>query len=242
MQQSVRYGEETIRYQVRHRALRKSSRISIHVEPDGHVLVDAPEGAVAGDIKAAVHARVRWIHGHLAAIRKRQSGILPREYVSGESVLYLGRRYRLRVIVEAGVTSAVHLRGAFVEVRVPQRHKERVRTALLNWYRVRARLVFIERLKEVASSLRWIRALPPVRIQTMKTQWGNCSGAGTLTLNPCLVRASRECIDYVLLHEMCHLKEHNHSPRFFRLLDSHMPKWRGIKVRLDNLAESVLNV
>lgn len=140
------------------------------------------------------------------------------------------------------MTSAVHLRGAFVEVRVPQRHKERVRTALLNWYRVRARLVFIERLKEVASGLRWIRALPSVRIQTMKTQWGSCSTAGTLTLNPCLVRASRECIDYVLLHEMCHLKEHNHSSRFFRLLDSHMPKWREIKVRLDNLAELILNV
>ena len=143
MEQSFRYGEELIRYQVRYRVLRKSGRIAIHVEPDGRVMVDAPEGAVTDKVKTAVRARARWIHSHVVAIRQRKASILPREYVSGESILYLGRRYRLKVIVEAGATCIVQLRGAFVEVQVPQQRKELVRTALLHWYRVRARLVLI---------------------------------------------------------------------------------------------------
>ena len=242
MQHSFRYGEETIRYQVRFHALRKSGRIAIHVEPDGRVVVDAPDGALDDTVKVAVRARARWIHNHVEAIRHRKAGVFPREYVSGESILYFGRRYRLKVVVEAGVTGSVRLRGAFVEVRVPVQRKLLIRAALLNWYRIRAKLVLAERLKEVASGLHWTKALPPTRFQVMKTQWGSCSPAGTLTLNPHLVRAPRECIDYVLLHELCHLKQHNHSSRFFRLLDAHMPAWRHVKARLDELAELILNV
>ncbi len=74
----------------------------------------------------------------------------------------------------------------------------------------------------------------------MKVQWGSCSPAGRITLNPHLVKAPRECIDYVLLHELCHLRHHNHSPQFYRSLDRHMPRWRAIKERLDGMAEQVL--
>lgn len=81
-----------------------------------------------------------------------------------------------------------------------------------------------------------------MRLQIMKVQWGSCSPAGRLTLNPDLVKAPRECIDYVLLHELCHLKEHNHSRNFYRLLERHLPRWRRNKERLDELADIVLNI
>ena len=242
MEQSIGYGDEVIRYQVRYRESRKSTRIAIHVEPDGRVVVVVSDGVPAGHVKAAVRARARWIHNHVAAIRSRRAGIAPREYVSGESLLHLGRRYRLKVFVEPNCTAAVALRGSFVEVKVPLRQRSLVKEALLKWMREWARKVLIERLVEVASNLRWVRELPPLRFQMMKTQWGSCSPAGTLTLNPYLVRAPRECIDYVLLHELCHLKEHNHSPRFFRMLDMQMPPWQRVKVRLDGMAEAILNV
>ncbi len=75
----------------------------------------------------------------------------------------------------------------------------------------------------------------------MKTQWGSCSPAGTILLNPHLVKAPRECIDYVISHELCHLKEHNHSPRYYRLLAKIMPSWEAVKTRLDGMAELLLN-
>ena len=75
----------------------------------------------------------------------------------------------------------------------------------------------------------------------MQTQWGSCSPAGRITLNPHLVKAPRDCIDYVILHELCHLAEHNHSERFYRLMQQVMPQWGKIKQRLDGMAASLLN-
>jgi predicted metal-dependent hydrolase len=76
----------------------------------------------------------------------------------------------------------------------------------------------------------------------MQTQWGSCSPEGTVLLNPHLIKANTRAIDYVLLHELCHLVEHNHSPRFFALLDRHMPEWRSVKEWLDGQAEVFLDV
>ena len=76
----------------------------------------------------------------------------------------------------------------------------------------------------------------------MNRQWGSCSPAGRITLHALLSNAPRECIDFVLLHEMCHLREHNHSKKFYRMLDRHMPDWQRVKARLDGLSEQILNV
>lgn len=238
---SVQYGEELIRYAVRRQPERKSRRVAIHVEPDGRVLVDAPEGASDLQIRTAVAARARWIHNHVTAIHLRLANVLSREYVSGESLLYLGRRYRLKVVMANDAAPGVRLRGGYIEVLVGKRNPEVVRAALAGWYRERAKVVLRARLEELAATLRWVRTPPPVRYQKMKVQWGSCSPAGRLTLNPHLVKAPSECIDYVLLHELCHLKEHNHARRFYRLLDMHMPRWQQRKARLDNLAENLLN-
>lgn len=112
-------------------------------------------------------------------------------------------------------------------------------TERLGEYRQRAREVFADRLTTVAAPLRWVKQLPQTRLQLMTVQWGSCSPSGRITLNPLLVKAPRECIDYVLLHELCHLLQHNHSPKFYRTLDRHMPNWRAVKEKLDNMAEEV---
>lgn len=72
-------------------------------------------------------------------------------------------------------------------------------------------------------------------------QWGSCSPNGRITLNPHLVKTPRECIDYVILHELCHIAEHNHSERFYRLLKQVMPHWEKVKACLDGMAALVLS-
>jgi len=239
---SVPYGRELIRYSVRRSPLRKSGRVAIHVEPGGRVVVDAPEESTDAQIRIAVSARARWIHTHLEKIRERRKHVLPREYVSGESLIYLGRRYRLKVKTHASPGALVRMRGSFIEVSIKARSAAGVKSALEAWYRERARAVFGERLATTAKSLRWLKDTPEFRLQRMTAQWGSCSPAGCLTLNPQLVKAPRECIDYVLLHELCHLRVHNHGPAFYRLLDRHLPGWQSIKSRLDDQAEVILNV
>ena len=239
-EQHIRYGDEVIRFRVRVQPDRRLPRVAIHVEPDGRVLVEAPSGATPASVLAAVRKRSQWISRHVEAARERHGGLQGREYVSGESLLYLGRRYRLKVVVSPDALDSASMRGGFVVVTVVERSTDRVRRALENWYRQRAREVFSQRLAVVAAPLRWLRHLPPTRLQFMTSQWGSCSPAGRITLNPWLVKAPRECIDYVMLHELSHLLHHNHGPNFYRTLGRHMPNWRDLKTRLDNMAEDVL--
>ncbi len=239
-QHRVVYGDEQIVFNLRRQPSRVVTRIAIHVEPDGRVEVDAPTSAALADVFAAVRKRSRWISQHVGAAKARLAHVLPREYVSGESIHYLGRRYRLKVIVQTDARPVAKLRGAFVVVSTSEHDPVTIRSALDTWYRERAREVFAHRLAAVAVSLRWIRQLPPFRLQFMTRQWGSCSPSGRLTLNPWLVAAPREAIDYVLLHELCHLKHHNHSRNFYATLSRHLPDWEKIKARLDDQSELFL--
>ncbi|MDY0207556.1 MAG: DUF45 domain-containing protein, partial [Pseudomonas sp.] len=111
---------------------------------------------------------------------------------------------------------------------------------LSNWYKGRAKDVFVKRLDVMLEQALWVTERPPIRILTMQTQWGSCSPSGRLTLNPHLVKAPRECIDYVILHELCHIAEHNHSERFYRLMNQVMPQWEKTKKKLDGMANRLL--
>ncbi|WP_354353135.1 M48 family metallopeptidase [Variovorax boronicumulans] len=237
---SFLYGDTRIQFTLRRQLERKMKRVAIHIEPDGRVAVDAPPEAAYALILAAVKKRARWIARHLTEIRDRLIHVLPREYVSGEAMLYMGRRYRLKVTLQADSMARARLRGGYLEVVAPTKDPAVLRTVLDTWFRVRAREVLAQRLLAMAAPLRWVRELPAMRLQAMRVQWGSCSPAGRITLNPWLVKAPRECIDYVILHELCHLQHHNHSPKFYAAMDRHMPNWRMTKARLDALAEQVL--
>ena len=237
---SIRYGADVIAYALRIQPQRQPSKVAIHVEPSGRVLVDAPEGATQAAVAQAVRKRAAWIAKHVEQARVRLEHVRQREYTSGESVHYLGRRYRLRVTVEPAASPSSRLRGSYLEVTVQRRAVEDVQAEMEAWLRRRAAEVLENRLGTIASTLRWVKARPPMRLQWMRAQWGSCSPRGRITLHPALVQAPRECIDYVVLHELCHLASHDHSTRFYRLLDRHMPGWRGVKSRLDGMAEDLL--
>ncbi|VTU41311.1 hypothetical protein H4CHR_06046 [Variovorax sp. PBS-H4] len=237
---SLRYGDERIAFSVRVHPVRRAQRMAIHVEPDGRVVVDVSEQTPDAVVQAAVQRRARWISAQVAAARARLANALPRAHASGESLFYLGRRYVLKVVVDEGRDGNVRLHGARIEVAVAKADTARVQALLDAWYRKRAGGVLAARLAVLAHTLSWVRTPPPMQLRVTKKRWGSCSPAGRLTLNPNLVKAPCECIDYVLLHELCHLGEHNHGPRFCRLLDTRMPDWRRVKARLDALAEQLL--
>lgn len=234
------YGEERIPYAVETNPSRRE-RVEIIVLPNGEVKVEAPEGATPEAIAKAVQKRARWIISHVSDARKRFEHVLPREYVSGEQVLYLGRRYSLKVVQVPRASRSVRLRGSLLVVSSNDTRPETIGPMLKGWYRVKARDYFAQRLKVTCAALPWPQDPPPFRLLDMTTQWGSCSVAGEVLLNPALVRAPRECIDYVIIHEVCHLREHNHSPEFFRLLSLAVPGWESIKQRLDAMAEVLLN-
>ena len=115
-----------------------------------------------------------------------------------------------------------------------------VRRRLNEWYRGRAEDYFERRLAAVASRISWLEENPQLKLVAMKKQWGSCAPNGTIHLNPWLIRAPTECIDYVITHELCHLREHNHSKKYYEILGHHYPNWRHVKARLDGMAELIL--
>ena len=241
VEQTLHYGELRIPYKVFF-ILGKSSKLAIHVHADGSVQVDASPETPLVEIKRAVSRRARWLHVHIEQAKHRRTHLLPREYVSGESHFYLGRRYVLKVRESHRESPSVRLWCGRLEVVTKARGTDAVRPLLWRWYRSHAQSVFERRLAVLAEELSWLKALPSWRLLTMKRQWGSCSPSGVLILNPHLVKAPARCIDYVLLHELCHLRHHNHSPSFYRLLSRQMPDWEIVKRRLDDMAELLLNI
>jgi predicted metal-dependent hydrolase len=212
-------------------------RLLIKVHPEGRVVAHARLDASDAEVLAALKRRGRWIHEQLEHFRAQLQERPERSFVSGESHLYLGRRHQLKVIVDAEAQPRVRLWRGQLEVTQRESDPVKGRELLAQWYKERARELFPQRLAALLPQLTWIKEEPKLKLLTMKAQWGNCSTKGTLTLNPQLIRAPRPCIDYVILHELCHLAEHNHSPRFYRLLTQLLPEWQELKERLDGVAQ-----
>lgn len=239
-QLSFLYGDERIHFQRVPRQSR-SNRILIKVHPDCQVEVAAPEQASDMEVLEAVKKRGDWIYRQLRDFRNQLAHVTPRQYVSGESHYYLGKQYVLKVVVEPRALQQVKLTRGALEVTVKRKHAPTVQALLNDWYKARAKEQFAKRLDAMLEQALWVGERPPLRIQTMQTQWGSCSPQGRLTLNPHLVKAPRDCIDYVILHELCHIAEHNHSERFYRLMNQVMPEWEKVKIRLDGMAAVLLN-
>ena len=232
---SIIYGGEVVDFEVLESPSR-TEKILIKVYADCRVVVSAPLNADDKIIIEAVKQRSRWIYKQLREFREQSRFITPRQYKSGESHFYLGKQYQLKVIHDDTKPKGVKLLRGRLEINTLDTDIESIKSHLNEWYRSRAKVIFDVRFQRILEQALWVEDKPSIRLMTMRTQWGNCSPSGLLTLNPHLVKAPTICIDYVILHELCHLVEHNHSDRFYQLLTQVMPDWEVVKERLDNMA------
>lgn len=152
--------------------------------------------------------------------------VSPSETKRSDIKLYRGK---LQVTVSAALYDAEMSRQA------------KVKGLLKRWYADKSQQVLSERISQMVTKTPWVNETPSFRIMEMKKQWGSCSANGSLLFNPHLIKAPKECIDYVVLHELCHIAEHNHSEKFWRLLTQVMPNWKQVKSQLDGMAELYLN-
>ena len=237
---SIAYGDELIPFNLMFDESR-TGKVAIHVFPDTTVHVDAPVKTPIKQIKAAVQKRARWIINNLKHYRLQNQYVYPREYVSGECHYYLGRRYILKIIFDKNADEAVKLKNGQLQVTTRNSASAHIKKLLNTWYKDRAKTLFERRIEHLTNTHKWVKEAPPLRLRTMKKQWGSCSSKGAISLNLHLIKAPKACIDYVISHELCHLKYHDHSKQFYTLLSRKDPRWRQTKERLDNLAPILLN-
>ncbi len=226
---TLTYGSDLIRYEVRFLASRQTLAIEVH--PDSRVLVRAPVGCPENLIAQRVRKRAAWISRQLAEFERYRPRTPARQFIHGESHLYLGRQYRLKLV--AGDAANVKLTRSQLIVSLPDKPDPgRIKALLHRWYLDRARAVFDDVL---SSSLQHFKGVghPRLIVRAMQSRWGSLSRAGTMTLNVNLVRAPRPCIEYVVAHELCHMRHRNHDARFFKLLERVMPDWESRKRQLE---------
>jgi predicted metal-dependent hydrolase len=230
MRGTVDYAGQSIAYRARCSA-RKTLAISVH--PDGTVEIVAPEGAAKQDIERRLLRRAGWVLKQRRYFEQFLPRTPERRFVGGETHLYLGRQYRLKV--EVGDEDRVRLKGGFFWVSVDGSPSgDRVRHLMAEWYREHADAKLTERYSIVAKRFsRLLPSIPTVTIAAMKRRWGSYSAAGRITLNADLVRAALPCIDYVIVHELAHARHAHHKRAFFELLEQMLPDWKDRKQRLE---------
>jgi len=226
----IEFGARRVPYRL-HRV--DGTRLRIVVSPELMVDVFAPKTVDDGQILQALHKKAPWITRKLDMLEGYHPLPSPQKYVSGETFVYLGRQYRLRV--RNGSKQPAKLLGRFLWVWVADKtDTQSIQRAVDAWYRERARETlgrYLEKLYAIAS--RHGLPEPMLTIHTMRRRWGSCSPSGRITLNINLVQVPVHCIEYVIMHELCHLKHHNHSRAFYSLLTRCQPDWRKRKETLD---------
>jgi len=229
---SVAYGGEIIRFSISY-TNRKTLAISVH--PDLSVMVTAPKKAGLDQIRQKVLKRAAWILRQQDYFADFLPPRPPRQYLSGETHHYLGKQYRLKV--EEGEEESVRLKGGWFHIRVKRKgDAQRIEALLSEWLLSRARERFRISLEDCSGQLRkYGIGEPKLCIRKMKKRWGSCTGRGVIYLNPGLIKAPSHCIDYIITHELCHLKYPNHGKQFYSLMSRVMPDWGARKRRLENV-------
>ncbi|MDI3193997.1 SprT family zinc-dependent metalloprotease [Pseudarthrobacter sp. AL07] len=241
--EQIQYGTRVVEYFLERR---DRATLEITVEPDGVARVVAPIDSPVEDIAVRVRKRARWILAQQATFAEFRPHTPPRTYVPGETHLYLGRQYRIRVVPtqpgegasNVSSTPGVKMVRGFLEVRGVDFHDTAViEKHVTEWYRRRAHVQLPKLLELNKQRFPDQNAVQPTsfRLQRMPTRWGSTSPAGSLTLNPDLIRAPMDCIDYVVTHELCHLLVPNHGRQFYELQSLVMPDWERRKQRLERI-------
>ena len=229
MKAAVKFGSKTINFRLEY-SDRKS--LGITVTPEMEVLVKAPKDTSMEKVKEKIRKKAPWIIKQQSFFLSFQPKTPQRKYISGETHLYLGRQYRL--LIQIGKEEFVKLQGKFIIVETTE--KAGVKNLLNNWYLQNARIKlpliaspFIDRFKKykVEPSSFVLREMP--------TRWGSCTSKGKIILNPELIKAPKGCIEYVIIHELCHLIHHDHTQKFVDLQTKEMKDWEKWKMKLEKL-------
>jgi len=204
-------------------ARRKTADIRVE---DGMVSVVVPNGVPLERVDSILNDKRRWIKEKIN-LHREANPVDAKQFVSGEAFSYLGRNYRLKVLT--GEFHPVRLVQGRLTVSMPWggEHPHMVRNALVRWYKQRAEQKLLEKVKRYAL----IVGVEPnsVGIKGFKSRWGSCSAQGCIDFNWKIIMAPNRCVDYVVVHELCHIKQHDHSPTFWKAVEQIIPDYIACK-------------
>lgn len=227
----ISYGKRRFGFMI---IRRNRKTLGITVKPDKTIEVYAPINTGRKRIVEKVSKKARWIAKQIDFFEKNKAQLAPKEYVSGETHYFLGRNYRLRV--RKSIYERVKTSGKFIYLFTNKNGDINHRKELLfEWYKWQAEKKFAtilgDRLKRMK---RYNVRMPQFYIKRMKTRWGSCSPKkGRINLNFELIKTPRECIEYIVDHELIHFVQRNHDKKYYELLKKINPDWKKMKEKLE---------
>lgn len=229
-QEIINYGKEPLAFNILYVA-RKTIEIAVY--PDTSVIVKVPLHTGLEEIKKRILKHARWIKKQIDFFMQFVPRTPQKKHVGGETHLYLGNQYRLKI--KASTHDEVKLKNGYFWIYAKDpANPTKIKKLLTNWYMNKARIKFRQSLeKHWPVFKKFVISKPELSIRLMKTRWGSLSQHGKLMLNTDLIRAPLECIDYVVIHELCHLKYCHHSTGFYRLMEKVLPDWKKQKYKLE---------
>jgi len=206
--------------------------IGISVLPDSSVIVRVPYLTSFKTITRIVSDKYGWVIKHRDNYRKLDNSSLNRSYTTGELHLFRGNRSILQI--EKSVKPYVSFNDNTIELGTPETgDSQTIKRLLYKGYKIEAMKLFPELLQKVVREHKNQMFNPAgLIIRTMKRRWGSCSNKGIITLSTELIKLSDLYIEYVIAHELCHLKHHNHGAQYYKLLSEVFPEWKTVRKEL----------
>lgn len=226
----ISYGNQRIQFTIV-RSRRKT--LETRVKPDGSVEVRAPEDLEIKKIIEIVNKRGKWIVKKRLHFQQYPKEELHKRFISGETHRYLGKQYRLKVIESE--KNNVKMKGKYIEIHTEDTSPEFVEILLYDWYHDHAEKKFHQILNEAMKVMKKHKIKrPELKIKRMKKRWGSCiPKKNRIHLNLELIRTPAYCIEYVIYHELVHMKIPNHQDKYYRMLNQVLPDWKGYKKTLE---------
>jgi hypothetical protein len=229
MKSAIQFGSKQIDFYLEY-SNRKT--LGITVKPDLSVLVKAPVDTALEKVEETLRKKASWIIRQQSFFLTFHPKTPAKKFMGGETHLYLGRQYRLSIVQTK--LESVKLKGKFIEVATID--KLRVRQLVNGWYLGNAKIKFQSIAQPIIDRFKIYKVEPSsIVLRDMPTRWGSCTPKGKIILNPELIKAPKGCIEYVIIHELCHLVHHDHTQRFVDLQTKEMKDWEKWKMKLEKL-------
>ena len=225
----VNYGSKRILYSLSFTA-RKS--LGIRVTPNGDVNVIAPLNTELIDINKKVKSKADWILKQQSFFNGYRPITSSRKFVNGETHLYLGRQYKMQIL--KGDIDEVKIYRGTMAITTKKTESIYIEKLVEDWYKIKALFHFEELLIICLEKFKKYKIGKPVLyIRKMQKRWGSCTKAGKIILNTELIKAPKASIEYVIIHELCHLVHYNHNKDFYELQSTLFPDWEKWKEKLE---------
>lgn len=230
MELSYEFGTQRIEFSV---VFRKRKTISIEVEVPNTIKVIAPEGTPEDRILETVKIKSKWIVQKLFEIKEMEYRKRTRQYVNGESFIYLGRNYSLQIVPDDKmILPETKLIRGKINVFTSSKDEDTIRRSIEMWYKDKAG----EKIRERAKYYQPYFDVKPKKIVIKEQQkrWGSCTSRNELLFNWKCIMAPSPVLDYIVVHEMCHMTYKNHSKEFWQMLKRILPDYENRKAWLKN--------